>query len=178
MLVNMPRERELRINACTYSLEYAALEVYLAGCTTPHCPGCHNKDLWDFRNGAPLPDWTGEIERWGREYGNLIERVWVLGGEPLDQKKADLVNLLTVLRATFPGRSFWLFTRYPKEEVPKYILPLVSFVKSGPYKEELGKTETLHVDGIKLKLGSKNQKIYRVTKSEDPNGRGSAWELG
>lgn len=176
MLVSMPSREELNINAIHYSLEHAALEVYVAGCTAPHCPGCHNKDLWPFDSGAPIVDWIPQINRLANEYFSLVDRVWILGGEPLDQDTTQLVGLLTLMKSRFPKQTIWLFTRYPKEETPLCILPHIDYIKNGAYKEELGKSEELHVDGIKITLGSKNQTIGRVCIT-NPDGKGSRWVI-
>lgn len=77
----------MNIDGTETNLRHKALEIYISGCKPPHCAGCHNPELWDFSKGDP---WQEAIRLLGdkisalKESG-LVEIVWLLGGEPLDQ---------------------------------------------------------------------------------------------
>lgn len=147
----------MRILACEYSLRHKALELYLAGCKGPHCPGCHNPETWSFDQGVPFDTVERmEITRKLGDFPRMIENIWVLGGEPLDQDHKALEELLLFLRGF---RPVWLFTRHEISEVPESILRHCSYIKTGRYDER--KLVEDHVM-YGVKLASSNQKIHRV----------------
>lgn len=155
---------QINIAALQFSLEYLSLEIYVAGCKAPHCPGCHNSDLWKFEAGSPYSEWEFRIRMFASEYGGeipLIQNIWVLGGEPLDQDTEALEQLLSTLYAVFPRARLWLWTRYEVEYVPAQILRLCNYIKTGPYIASK-QSRCVSIDGYRMTLGSDNQKIYRV----------------
>lgn len=154
----------INIAALQFSLEYHALEVYVAGCKEPHCPGCHNSALWNFAAGSPVADWEPRIRSFASDYGGdipLIQNVWVLGGEPLDQDTDALEHLLSTLNAMLPRTRLWLWTRYEIEAVPAQILRLCDYIKTGQYISAWPGHD-VRIGGYKISLGSGNQRIYRI----------------
>lgn len=146
----------MNILACEYSLKHKALELYVAGCKGPHCPGCHNPETWSFDQGVPFDTVTKvEIETKIKDFAHLIDHVWVLGGEPLDQDHKALEELLSFLRGF---RPVWLFTRHELDEVPESILRHCSYVKTGRYDKD-----KLVDDNIQfgVQLASSNQMIHQ-----------------
>lgn len=145
----------MNILTTEYSLSRRTLEVYLAGCTR-RCPGCHNPETWDFDRGVPFVDALPMLQ-W-KLASPLVQAVWVLGGEPLDQDLSSLRVLLERLREAVP--QVWLFTSYEIEEVPAFIQELCSFVKTGRYLKDLPAV----VDSASgLTLGSGNQKVWNIS---------------
>lgn len=140
------------------TLQHQAFEVYLSGCNPPHCRGCHNPESWDFNSGSPAtPLLIQQIKTRIMSAGPLVNRIWLLGGEPLDQPLEELEWLIRELRET--GRPVWMFTRYSKEQIPERIKEALSVVKTGAYIPELASDD--HVE-YGVKLASTNQHIYRV----------------
>ena len=74
--------RYARINSLDVTNgEDVGVSVFVQGCSF-HCPGCFNKEAWDFNGGK---EWTEEVENkfielLSRPY---IKRLAILGGEPL-----------------------------------------------------------------------------------------------
>ena len=160
--------RQINIAALQFSLEYHALEIYVAGCKEPHCPGCHNSALWDFGAGSPVANWEARIRSFASDFGGdipLIQNVWVLGGEPLDQDTDALEQLLSTLNAIFPRAKLWLWTRYELAYVPAQILKLCDYIKTGPFVQSRH-SKVVNAGGYRIILWSDNQKIYRVINGE------------
>lgn len=145
----------MKIAATQYNLEHKALEIYLSGCKVPHCPGCHNPELWDFSRGTTLanslPDILAKIER----DRTMIDKVWILGGEPIDQDEEQLTALM---RAVDEKLHLCLFTRYDIDDIPVTVKYLADSIKTGPYIKELACDDNISACGIKL--ASSNQRVY------------------
>ncbi len=147
----------MNIAATQYSGKYRALEIYVSGCKGPHCPGCHNSDIQTFDCGTKFDeDMAKFILTKIHLFDNMIDRIWILGGEPLDQDTGDLSYLFEMLIRT--GKEIWLFTRYDLREIPEFILAKCSYVKSGRYDETMV-IEEKEMYGVTL--GSSNQTIYK-----------------
>lgn len=146
----------MNIIGTEFSLTHRAYEIYLAGCKAPHCPGCHNPETWDFNAGFPADLCMEAIERTLSQADDMIQNIWILGGEPLDQDLEDLERLLIALRKH--GKPLWLFTRRTYTAVPLCILRLVDYVKTGPYRADLPSKKVCY--GIKL--ASENQGVTKV----------------
>lgn len=152
----------MNIAGLQYSLKERALEVYISGCKPPHCKGCHNPDLWSFEEGVEWECYKDEI----REHlsSQMVDRIYIMGGEPLDQ---DIEELMSFLYFIFPwslDKKIYLFTRY--NIIPRRLFPLIDYYKVGEYQEGDEPYETSH--GITL--ASRNQKIvdgYEVKYKED-----------
>lgn len=148
---------KMNIADIQYSLETASIEIYLAGCNPPHCHGCHNEALWNFNAGLPWDYWiNGLIENY-RFMGDLVQGIWVLGGEPLDQPQRELVELLTELHKHF-DKPVWLFTRYHIPQIPCDILRLCDYVKTGRYKIDMGSG----VEEYGVLMATANQHVTKI----------------
>jgi len=142
-----------------YTLKYESLDVYVAGCKAiPKCEGCHNPESWGFNQGyAYDQNVLKYIQVQVDDFGEMIDRFMIFGGEPLDQDHDMLIQLLTDLR-TF-NKDIWLFTRFEIQDVPKKIQSLCDYIKTGRYDKK-NACEDKFKYGIKL--ASKNQKIYKI----------------
>lgn len=147
----------INILSAEYSLRYKALELYLAGCRPPHCLGCHNPESWSFAAGRIWRDWQEQIASYLHSFNPLIDSLWVLGGEPLDQPRHELEALLQVLSEF--RKPIWLWTRYESKDIPASVLRYCAMVKTGRYDSALAVSGyTSH--GIQL--ASSNQKVIQV----------------
>jgi organic radical activating enzyme len=155
----------LNIAAIQYSLESFALEIYVSGCKAPHCPGCHNEELWDFNHGVPMTLWLSKLDEYVRRFGDidgLIKNVWILGGEPLDQDRDELERLLTYVRGGFPHAKLWLFTRKGLHNVRPIVKSLCHYIKCGAYVEGLPSKDVI-INGQTLTLASDNQTVWTMS---------------
>ncbi len=138
------------------NLKHKALEIYLSGCKGPHCPGCHNEELWDFRQGLEIAGvldallWKAEALR----ESDLAKMVWVMGGEPLDQERGELLALCQQLSDIV---DVMLWTHY--EQIPPELVPYLAYAKLGPYVEG-GEAYTEPVLGITL--ANREQRVVKI----------------
>ena len=129
--------------------EKPAFTIWFSGCSR-RCNGCYNTSLWDASSGKQctvgevMTIITSECVKLG------IEDVVLLGGEPLEQGRFDLTDLVHDLYTR--GYRVWLYTGLEFDEIPNEIKQYLYTVKCGPYNE------TLKCDGIP---SSSNQKFYR-----------------
>lgn len=138
------------------SISQKAFEIYLSGCMAPHCAGCHNPESWAFNAGRRFTeDLLKQILARLDRARPLIEEVWILGGEPLDQPINDLKWLLSTIHGA--GYRVVLFTRYELDRVPLDIRKYLYKVKTGKYVKELASDN--HIE-YGIKLASTNQHCY------------------
>ena len=83
----------------------------------------------------------------------MIQEVWVLGGEPLDQ---DLTQLLVLLSNIPKHLRIVLFTRYDLSYLPYEVLVYVDLIKTGAYISELACTDRVFAG---ITLASTNQEV-------------------
>jgi anaerobic ribonucleoside-triphosphate reductase activating protein len=148
----------MNIAGTEYNLNHKSLEIYLSGCFSPHCKGCHNKELWDFNIGYdPFGSIFNSIMN--KIDNDMVEKVWILGGEPLDQDRNELNRFLMCLWF-YSNKDIWLWTRYT--EIPDDVGQSLSYAKIGAYDENLPS----YVDEEHgITLASSNQRIIKVDKS-------------
>lgn len=143
----------MNIAATQFSLIHNSLEIYLSGCNG-NCIDCHNETLKDFDLGSNYLEKINEISDKVSDFDILIKNIWILGGEPLDQNLDDLINMILRLRQL--NKSIWLFTRYEIEKIPKEVLGLCDYIKTGKYVPELVTENNIQYG---VKLATSNQKI-------------------
>lgn len=145
----------MNIIATQYSLSTKSLDIYLAGCKGPHCAGCHNHLTWDFNQGTPWGEWEDKLTT--KLFHSMVEKVYVMGGEPLDQDLVELENLLRFLKGF--GKEIRLFTgRETKWDIPFDIRMYCDYIKVGQYLEDY-KVEGYYSYGDSL--ASSNQKVLK-----------------
>lgn len=147
----------MKVAATQYSINYQAFEIYLSGCNgKPHCKNCHNPELWDFEYGDEYDiDMKERILKKISDFSELVENIWILGGEPLDNDIDCVIKLLTDINLT--RKKVWLFTRNELKDIPQSIKQLVDYIKTGRY---LPDEKSGHVE-YGVTLASKNQHIYK-----------------
>ena len=155
--------------------EGVGVSLFVQGCDR-HCFNCFNSETWDFNGGK---EWTEEtknkfIKLIDRPY---INRISILGGEPLAERNLDeVLSLIKEISISFPEKTIWLYTGYQMSEIVKQeqhekvsgipdiwskrweIIKLCNIVVDGEYIDEQ--------KGLSLKFrGSKNQNCIDVKQS-------------
>lgn len=127
----------------------ASMTVWFAGCSF-RCENCHNPQLWEKTWYTSMePKLVCDIIRKScAELGTKY--VVLLGGEPLQQDRKELLWLCTALKQA--GLKIWLYTGYDIDQVPHDIKKTLYTIKCGRYIEDLKQ------DGFPA---SSNQKVYR-----------------
>lgn len=150
----------MNIISTQYTLKYKSLEIVVSGClgnNGKHCVGCHSPETWNFDIGEnynlKMPSIISKIHK----ANELIDWIWIYGGEPLDNKHEDLIDMLEQLKQT--EKPIMLFTRYGFEEVPDDIKNLCDYIKCGAYREDLKTDDNIQYG---VKLATSNQKIYKL----------------
>jgi len=148
----------LKIASTQFSLETNSFEIYLSGCNgAPKCQGCHNAELWDFDVGAEYNEkMVTRIKNKLFRFSKLINKIFILGGEPLDQNIEELESLLNALSET--KKEIFLFTRYNLNKIPENIKQYCDYIKCGKYIKNLETQDNIQYS---IKLATSNQKIYK-----------------
>ena len=153
--------------------EGVGVSLFVQGCDR-HCFNCFNPDTWDFNGGK---EWTEEtknkfIKLIDRPY---INRISVLGGEPLAEQNLDeVLSLIKEIRISFPDKTIWLYTGYTWENLINVNYPLDSEWENRILRKSIIELCDVLVDGeyideqrdITLKwCGSSNQRVIDVEQS-------------
>ncbi len=155
------------------------VSLFVSGCTH-HCPGCFNKETWDFTYGQPFTTETEELLLTKLAPG-FITGLTLLGGEPLEPvNQRALLPFVKKVRQRFPEKTIWCYTGYTLEtdllaadgrahcEVTDSLLPLLDVLVDGRYVEALR-------DITLLFRGSSNQRLLDLPASLVA-GHGVLWE--
>lgn len=91
------------------------VSLFVSGCTH-RCPGCFNKEAWDFGFGRAFTrDTEDEILR--ALVPDHINGLTLLGGEPFEPENQQvLVPFLRKVRERFPHKNIWCYTGYTLEQ--------------------------------------------------------------
>lgn len=127
----------------------ASMTIWFSGCNL-RCKNCHNRKLWDSKYGNMYSAST--VAKLVRASCNKLgtKSVVLLGGEPLQQDKQELLCLCRLLNEA--GLKIWLYTGYEFCDIDKDILKYIYTVKCGRYIDEKKQ------DGFPA---SSNQRVYR-----------------
>jgi anaerobic ribonucleoside-triphosphate reductase activating protein len=130
--------------------ETANITIWFSGCTF-RCSGCYNTRLWHKEFGLNYPAESvakiviGECDKLG------LKSVVLLGGEPLQQDRQELLLLCRLLKEA--DLKIWIYTGYDFQDADEFgILEFIYTVKCGKYMEQLKQ------DGFPA---SSNQRVYR-----------------
>ena len=152
----------MNILGIQYNINQNALEIYLSGCkgNPYHCKGCFSPETWDFNQGTSyLEVLEGDIRNQISLFNDMINKIMLFGGEPLDQNIDELINFLVELKKF--DKEIWIFTHYDFDEVKNILginINLCDYIKCGEYDENC-KTDNNIQYGIKL--ATSNQRIYK-----------------
>jgi len=133
------------------------IALYVQGCHF-HCKNCFNQVTWDFNGGK---EWTPDIENKFIELANNkhVDRVSILGGEPLTPENYDTV--LSLCKKL--SKKIWVYTGYTYDTLcDKEILRYIDVLVDGKYVDELRDLNLAF-------RGSSNQRIIDVKASLDSN---------
>lgn len=141
--------------------------LFVSGCRNC-CPGCFNKDTWDFKYGQPYTEKEEEyiLSELGKDY---YQGLTILGGEPFEEENQPAVlELIQKVRERYgKTRDIWAFTGYTLDELytrkhTEYtgqILSQIDCLVDGRFRME-EKDVTLRF------RGSRNQRIIDMTKTK------------
>jgi anaerobic ribonucleoside-triphosphate reductase activating protein len=129
-------------------------DLFFKGCNL-HCKGCHNLELQTFSEpNTSIHDIIQAIQK------NNIKILTLMGGEPLDVATVLLIELLRILKQTFPELKLSLYTGHQLHEVPHELFCHLDYIKVGKY-------DCNHLNPKGSFLASSNQKFYRITEKYD-----------
>lgn len=144
------------------------VSVFVSGC--PHaCPGCFNKEAWDYNYGKPFTDETIDYIIGLLNFSHY-SGITFLGGEPFAESNQEgLLRLAKKVKETYPDKTIWCFTGYDFE---KEIM--TNMYEKWPYTKALLSYIDVLVDGrfveakkdlgLRFK-GSSNQRTIMVQES-------------
>lgn len=107
--------------------------IWLSGCNN-NCKGCFNPEAKDFNAGELLS--VSRMRRFAEIGAGNKEVVGfsILGGEPLQQNKDEMLKFLKILKRT--NKTIWMWTGYTYEELTQDQLEIVKQVNvlvDGPF---------------------------------------------
>lgn len=136
--------------------------LFVSGCTN-RCPGCFQKQTWDFDYGEPF---TGETQEQLLELlrPGYIAGLTLLGGEPFEpQNQRALLPFVRRVRETYASKSIWAYSGFtyetlvrpgshPNCEATQPLLSLIDVLVDGRFEEDK--------KDLSLRFrGSRNQRI-------------------
>ena len=146
------------------------VSLFVSGCTH-HCPGCFNREAWDFAYGHPFTEetCTSLLQALSSDY---ITGLSLLGGEPMEpDNQRALLPFLQKVRTLYPQKNIWCYTGYLYEndllsptgrahcESTEELLSCIDVLVDGPFIEKLH-------DITLLFRGSSNQRLIDLRKTE------------
>lgn len=149
----------MRILSTQYSVDTSSFDIYLAGCNAaPKCEGCCNPESWAFNQGKKYDkNYFASIKNKVETFDTLIDKIMILGGEPLDQDLGELSMFIQDLCSL--NKEIWLFTHYSYSQVPLYFIDGVDYLKTGRH---IPKYRTENNIQYGVKLSSSNQNIFKL----------------
>ncbi|MCX4356842.1 MAG: anaerobic ribonucleoside-triphosphate reductase activating protein [Oscillospiraceae bacterium] len=139
--------------------EGIGVALFVQGCDR-HCYNCFNPDTWDF-NGGKEWDEKSRADFMFYVSRRYVNRVSILGGEPLDERNIQTVTEILKECKDYYGDNIkiWLWTGYKFEEVRGLeAMKHIDYLVDGEYIDSQRDT--------KLKWrGSSNQRVIDVQKS-------------
>lgn len=152
--------------------EGIGVSLFVQGCDF-HCKNCFNSETWEFSKGQEWNDKTKNqflklVEK------PFIQRVSILGGEPLHPKNVqNVLKIVDEIRVSYPTKNIWLYTGYTWEQI---MHPVITDINSEQLKmlqmrKELVSKCNVLIDGryvdelrdISLHWrGSSNQRVINV----------------
>ncbi len=155
------------------------VSLFVSGCTH-RCKGCFNEVAWDFDYGTPFTQETVDqiLDMLRPSY---IRGLTLLGGEPFEpQNQGPILELLRVIKKTYPQKSIWAFSGYQFEtilsgklgpqEITKEYLSYLDVLVDGPF--------VLERKNLNLRFrGSENQRLIDVPASLQ-KGEAVLWDDG
>ena len=140
------------------------VSFFTQGCPH-HCPGCHNPGTWAFDGGKEFTNDTLHKILEGLTAQGIKRNLCIMGGEPLCEANAFLVNLiLQEVKHKLPEVKIYIWSGYTYEELlrsgdphVKSCLKIADVLIDGPYIEA-ERDLTLEM------RGSRNQRVIDLHK--------------
>jgi len=144
------------------------ISLFVSGCPH-HCPGCFNKEAWDYDYGTSFTAATEAmlLEMLSPSYINGLS---LLGGEPFaPANQPFLVPFLRRVKEVYPYKTIWCYSGYTWEElcdktdpvhtsVTNEMLSMLDILVDGRFEQ------SLHDISLPFR-GSSNQRILDVPAS-------------
>lgn len=130
--------------------------IYAAGCPNA-CPGCHNPESWDIKNGRSISTEAILEKVLADDFANVT----FSGGDPMFQPEG-FAELAQAIKEK-SGKNIWCYTGYTFERllanpVQAKLLQFIDVLVDGKFQQNL-KDESL------LFRGSSNQRLIDVKAS-------------
>ena len=145
--------------------EGVRVSLFVSGCRVC-CPGCFQKETWNFCFGKPFTKETEEEILKALE-PEFISGLTVLGGEPFEpENQYAVLELVRQVRARYPHKDVWCYSGYLFEQLRDG--------KVGEHSQALLEQLDVLVDGpfmieqkeLSLRFrGSANQRLIDVPES-------------
>ena len=137
--------------------------VFVGGCNF-RCPFCHNSDLIPFSPKLPKIEETKVLDYCLRNK-DLLDALAITGGEPLIQKKQDLVNFLKKVKKI--GLLIEIETNGSNPDMITYLLEekLVDYIAMD-IKAPLDVDKYSEVSGVKINLSNIQKSIKIIIDSD------------
>ena len=142
------------------------VSFFVQGCPL-HCPGCHNKDSWDFDGGKEFTtDTLNEVIESLTKNG-IKRNLCIMGGEPLCNENVFLTYLIIKeVKDKLPNTKIYIWSGYTYEQLqtsshPKVneCLSLADVLIDGPF--------IIEERDITLSMrGSRNQRIIDLSEKK------------
>ena len=150
----------MNIIGVQYNINQNAIEIYFSGCIgNPHCKGCFSPETWEFNQGTFYKNKIQDIAKQIEQFNDMIEKIMIFGGEPLDQNIEELTDFLKEINKY--DKEMWIFTHYDFDEAKNILgdtIYLCDYIKCGAYVEELKTDDNIQYG---VKLATSNQHIYK-----------------
>ncbi len=144
------------------------VSLFVSGCTH-RCPGCFNREAWDFTYGQPFTQ-VEEDKILAALAPAHIKGLSLLGGEPFEpDNQRALLPFLRRVKGRFPDKEVWCYSGYTLDgelwresrarcECTDEMLSLIDVLVDGPFVEA--------EKDLNLRFrGSANQRILDVPAS-------------
>lgn len=134
------------------------VSLFVSGCRNA-CPGCFNKEAWDFNYGQKFTEETfDELEE--ALVKPQVAGLSILGGDPMEpENRAAVLAICQLVALYYPKKSVWMWTGRLWEDVKGLpVLRYIDVLVDGPFVEELKDLRLPYA-------GSSNQRVIDVQKS-------------
>ncbi len=143
------------------------VSIFIQGCPI-RCPGCFNKQTWDFNGGNEIQDdfYSKIIKAISKN--NIQRGLNILGGEPLCKENVGFTKqIIFNVKQAYPNIKIYLWSGYEIEQLQerakeendlKFILENITMIVCGPFIQEKKDMRLRYA-------GSTNQRVLR--KGED-----------
>lgn len=140
-----------------------SVSFWAQGC--PHrCPGCHNPETWDFKEGKEFSESVVDEVLQAISANGIVRNLSILGGEPLAPANLAMIeSLISAVKRKFPQIEISMWTGYNYEELSKNQVELVNMVDyliDGEFDQKLRDITIGYA-------GSSNQKMIDVKATKE-----------